>query len=271
MARRVRLIATLAAVLLVLFFGLMAGLRIAGVTAQDLLENAGILTVEHRASAELVSRDVRSLAELNTVRYTMQRIFPYDFMGRGLSDRQVQEKLSSSTRPAEEILSAAELRYWRAYNIALEAGMDPRPEAAEFVVVTTTLYVGYPVDALRESVDDADGHRDAADSLVTLDTRVVDGEERREAVVRLPEPTILNVVVQDVKPEEYPYPDVAISPDAWRRIARFVAEQSKPATVREELFSRARSNAEELIRRVLTQAGIHDVVFVTPKGFTKAD
>jgi hypothetical protein len=99
---------------------------------------------------------------------------------------------------------------------------------------------------------------------------VEDGEQRR-AEVRLPQPTILNVVVQDVKPEEYPYPDVAISPDAWRRIAQFVAEQSKPATVREELFDRARRNTEALITAVLTQAGIDEVTFVSPEGFTPGE
>lgn len=271
MASRARLVLTIAAVLLLVFFGLMAGLRIADVTARDLLENAGILSVERRASAELVSRDVRALAELNTVRYTMQRIFPYDFMDRGLTYRQVQGKLSSSTKAAEDVLSPTELRYWRAYNLALEAGLDPRPEAAEFVVVTTTLYVGYAVDALRESVDDADGPTDPADRFVTLDTREVEGEEQRRAEVRLPEPTILNVVVQDVRPEEYPYPDVAISPDAWRQIAQFVAEQAKPATVREELFERARNNTEALITKVLTQAGVGRVTFVSPQGFTPGE
>jgi hypothetical protein len=248
-----RFLFTLILVLVLLAGGAIIGLSLANVTFEDILVKSGIMSVERYRSAELVSRDVRALAELNTVRYTMQRVFPYDFMDEGLSYTGVLAKLASSTEPAEDVLSPTEYRYWRTYNIALEAGLDPRPQAAEFVVVATTLYVGYELTSI------ADGGE-----LVTLQ------ENAGRAEVHLPRPRILNVVVQDVKPDEYPYPDVSLSPEAWRRIAQFVAEElaqeSRPAATEQALFERAVNNTEALIRAVLTEAGFELVRFVTPEG-----
>jgi hypothetical protein len=254
MAKGRRFLFTVVLLLVLVAGGALMGLRLANVSFQDILVSTGIVSVERRQSAELVSQDVRTLAQLNTVRYTMQRVFPYDFMDEGLSYQGVLAKLASSTEPAEEVLSPAEYRYWRSYNIALEAGLDPRPEAGEFVVVATTLYVGYELS-----------EQAGASRLVTLDS------DARTAEVRLPDPRISNVVVQDVKPEEYPYPDVPLSPEAWRRIARFVAEESRPAATDKELFARARSTTEALIEAVLTQAGMERVRFRRLGDFTNGD
>ena len=253
MARGRRFLFTLVLVLVLLGGGAVIGLRLANVTFEDILVKTGLLSMERHRSAALVSRDVRALAELNTVRYTMQRVFPYDFMDEGLSYTEVLAKLARSTEPAEEVLSPTEYRYWRSYNIALEAGLDPRPQAAEFVVVATTLYVGYDLTGIADE-----------GKLVALH------ENAGVAEVRLPRPRVLNVVVQDVKPEEYPYPDVSLSPDAWRRVAQFVAQEltqeSRPAATDQALFERAENNTESLIQTVLTEAGFEQVRFVSPKG-----
>lgn len=260
MVRRVRLIGSLLLILLLLGAGAFLALRVANISFRDILVNTGVLSVERRSSAELVSQEVRSLAQLNTLRYTLQRVFPYDFMDQGLSYRQVSEKLGSSPAPAEELLTPRELRYWQAYNVALEVGLDPRPEAGEFIVVSTTLLVGYRLDELSGP---------AGERLVTIrDGRVgtgapgAAGESRgRRAEIALPEPQVLDVVVQDVRPEEYPYPDVAISPEGWRRVARFVSEAPRRAGLEEELLERAEQNARALIRTVLTEAGFGEVSF----------
>lgn len=260
MAKRVRLIGSLVLVLLLLGAGAFLALRLADISFRDILVNTGVLSVERRSSAELVSQEVRSLAQLNTVRYTLQRVFPYDFMDQGLSYRQVSEKLGSSPAPAEELLTPRELRYWRAYNVALEVGLDPRPEAGEFIVVSTTLLVGYRLDELSGPAGEQLVRiRDASPDAGAPGTA---GESRgRRAEIALPEPRILDVVVQDVRPEDYPYPDVAISPEGWRRVARFVAEAPRRASLEAELFERAEENAQALIRTVLTEAGFREVSF----------
>ncbi len=265
MAKTYRLVGTLLLILLFVGGGAFLGLRLANIGAREVLEQLGIMSTEQRSSSQVIAQDVRTLARLNTVRYTMQQVFPYDFVPDEAAYRRITNKLNESTAPADEVLGEEELRHWRAYNVAVEAGLDPRPEAGEFVVISTTLYVGYRLDAMP-----GPGENVTPTELVRvreLDEEQTTGEDstaaRRLAEISLPEPSILDIVVQDVRPESYPYPDVELSPEGWRRVASLVREQAPPTAPTEDLYRRARENTEKLLERVLTRAGFDEIRFVS--------
>jgi hypothetical protein len=262
-AKPYRLLTSVVMVLVLLAGGAVLGMRMAEITVRDVLEQVGIVSSERRSSSQIIAGDVRALARLNTVRYTMQQVFPYDFVPDQATYREITEKLSASTATAAELLNEEELRAWRAYNVALEAGLDPRPDAGEFVVISTTLHLGYRLDE--------------SDELVRVLEEATDPEGgsgaalRRVAEISLPEASILEILVKDVRPEQYPFPDVALSPEEWRRVAGFVREHATVQADLTELRRRARRNTERLLEGVLARAGFDEVRFENPGAEPGAD
>ncbi|MEE8440142.1 MAG: hypothetical protein V3S41_00350, partial [Spirochaetia bacterium] len=61
--------------------------------------------------------------------------------------------------------------------------------------------------------------------------------------------------------EEYPYPDVPIGADAWRRVAEFVEEQVVAMPEMANLLTIAGANGRDFVRELLLRAGYDEVVF----------
>jgi hypothetical protein len=79
--------------------------------------------------------------------------------------------------------------------------------------------------------------------------------------VRIPEAAVTDIVIEDVDPSTYPYPDVGLNAEEWREVAEFVSKHVEARTIDEGILSDARENARELVRSLLISAGIDQVSF----------
>lgn len=206
------------------------------------------LHASHRfASSSITLEEIRELSSLATVRYFHRSVFPYDYLPPGVSLNEVLRKLRGSNAEPEDILTPDEHLYLRAYNLASDIRLTSSGGTFDFVVVTLIVTAGYDFDSgVREIV---------IEQVHGSDTRTL------RAVVTLDPPKIVDVSVEDIRPSAYPYPEVALSPDGWRRVAKFVRSELIPDAVLEEVLATARANGEAFLRALFLQAGFAEVRF----------
>jgi len=216
------------------------------------------------ASSSVTLETVRDLYAFNTVEYVHRAVFPYDYLPDGMSIVDILGKLRTSTTTVQRTLTPEEYRYFMAHNLALDIGMDISGHR-DFVVVTVVLTAGFdlehwlpqatdePAATAGEATEPSDGFR--VETIATPDGSI------RRVTLSPPAPSITDVTVEDIDAEAYPYPDVTISADAWRRVAAFVEQQVEILPEIDDLLDRAAANGRAFVRDVLLRAGYDEVVF----------
>jgi len=209
---------------------------------------AEVRTIERFATSSITLESMRELYTFATVRYVHRAVFPYDYLPSGVSLNAILEKRRNSEGLTEDVLSEDEYRYWNTYQLAESINLSRPRNQYDFVVVTLIITAGFEGGA-------------GAEEIVVERFAAPDGEILRRAVVTLAPPTIIETAVEDIDPEDYPYPDTPLGAEAWRRVAEYVREQSVPQEIIDDLLSHARRNGEAFVRGVLLQAGFSQVAF----------
>ena len=204
--------------------------------------------VERFATSSITLESVRDLYELTTVRYVHRAVFPYDYLPSGVSLNEILRKLRGSDRTVRETLSEEEYLYFRTWNLASEIDLSTTGGTFDFVVVTLIITAGFDVGS-------------GGEEIVIEQYTAPDGAAARRATVTLPSPQIIEVAVEDIERDDYPYPDTSLGAEGWREVADYVREHSVPQPVVEEILETAKRNGEEFIRGVLEQAGFAEVRF----------
>ncbi|MFW5814406.1 MAG: hypothetical protein ACOCWX_03070 [Spirochaetota bacterium] len=204
--------------------------------------------VERFATSSITLESVRDLYELTTVRYVHRAVFPYDYLPSDASLNEILRKLRGSDRTVRETLSEEEYLYFRTWNLASEIDLSTSGGTFDFVVVTLIITAGFDVGSREEEI-------------VVERYVAPDGSTARRATVTLPSPQIIEVAVEDIEREDYPYPDTSLGAEGWREVADYVREHSVPQPVIDEILETAKRNGEEFIRGALEQAGFAEVRF----------
>jgi hypothetical protein len=206
---------------------------------------------------------VRDVYAFNTVEYVHRVVFPYDYLPDRISINGILAKIREGGDSVREILDPEEYLYFRAYSLAIDVGIDPGGNR-DFLVVTVVATAGFDLSgspvAAPERSGNGDGGQGPRGGFTVETVSSGDGEIRR-VLVPAPPPIITEVRVEDIQ-GDYPYPDVAIGADDWRRVADFVREQSAELPGVRNLLETARANGEEFIRGLLRDAGYDEVEFV---------
>ncbi|MCK4515659.1 MAG: hypothetical protein KAU31_10400, partial [Spirochaetaceae bacterium] len=108
------------------------------------------------------------------------------------------------------------------------------------------------------------GTADGAAGMVSgfrVETISTPDGDRLRAIVSPPPPAITEIRVEDIVGEDYPYPDIPIGADSWRRVAEFVEEQVVAMPEMTNLLTIAGANGQDFVREVLLRAGYDEVVF----------
>jgi hypothetical protein len=252
---RVAAPALLVAVLLVV----LVRLDILDAPLRNLAEDIGILSRETRSSSEVLLEELGEIYRLNTVEYIYRTVFPFDYMPETTDLTDIMATIRESRGSLDEVLSADQRLYFDAFNLADEVGLGEE----EFLVLTVRVFAGFD---LAGTPFEGAGARGAA--YVTVEP---DGSgEGRRATVRIPPAEVTDIVIEDVDPATYPYPDVGLDADGWRRVAAFIAEHVEARTVDEGILETATDNARELVTTLLLSAGIDQVSFVQPSSANDA-
>ena len=259
---KIRLVSTLALIFLI-HVAVLATLVYTGVVETPMSRiaaNLGILRTSRVASSQLILRQLRDVLSFHSVEYVYRSVFPHDYYPEGVNLIQVLNRLALDNRPAAEILSPEELNYWEAYNLANDVGL--RASRDEFVVVTVRARGGYELEGTaveRDSVDVPASGPGGAFSVT--DARGPGDTSIRVLTIRLPEPEVVDIVVEDVNPDTYRYPEVGLHPEGWQQVAAFVSRRVAARTVEEGILDRTRENTEGFLRSLFKEAGYDRVEF----------
>jgi hypothetical protein len=248
-------------VLLVLAVWLLFFTNILGDSFLPFLPKLRLQRSQVRASSTVTLETVRDLYEFTTVEYIHRAVFPYDYLPDGVSLNEILVKLRNTGGTVRDTLEPDELLYFNTYNLASDIGMSLTGRA-EFVVVTVVISAGFDLSGLADTGvgDDGDG---AAVEFVRVETIQTADGERRRAIVTPPGAVVTDVIVEDITAEEYPYPDVALSAEAWGRVASYVQEEVRKLPQVDEILETADRNGRAFVEGVLLQAGYDEVVFGT--------
>jgi hypothetical protein len=217
---------------------------------------------ERSFSSREILEQVRDVFELHTVEYVYRMVFPHDFYPEGLSLRNVFDRLAEEQGPPAEVLTPEEHAYLRAYNLAYESGLPTTAEGDSFVVVTVRVRGGYQLEATTdleelfrlEPADRGVGNRGTPDP------------EESRVVVLLPRAEVVDLIIEDLNKENYPYPAARVDAEEWSAISSFVAEEARRRTVTDGILKEAEENARVFLTTLLTEAGFEEIFFESAPG-----
>lgn len=230
------------------------------VFGRRILSSVGISESRRIESSRIVLREVREVYQLSTIEYVYRTVFPYDFMDPSVSIGSIMETLRTATGSVETLLSPEEREYFQAYNLSREVGLATGGDEYEFLVVSVVVGAGYDLSdtvlALPSALSD-----DELAQTVRIREEIEDGGVVRSISLPLPETVITHVVIEDRDTASYPYPDVSIQPDGWRRVADFVSERVRERTIDDGILTEAAERGRTAIRSLLLGSGYDRVEF----------
>ena len=183
---------------------------------------------------------------LNTLEAVYKIVFPHDFFPSDLEWRPFLRRVDSGAD-----LSIDEVRWLEVYQLADSVGIDLTSRDNEFVVVTVTAKLGFDLDSFAEET------RNVANAAVGPVSVRSDGS----VVVSTPHVSVTDLIIDDSERQAYPYPDVGMSPDGWRRITDYVARSVPGRLEAASLFEEAEAAGRRFLTGFFNQAGYETVYF----------
>lgn len=223
---------------------IIAGVASAGVLAFLFLFPVGdhpllSLTVHRDVRVDdLVIEEVRDLYRISSVEYLYRVVFPYDFL-----DPRTYSPDARGSVPAMQA-DTAEAR--EAWNLAKKYHLNLGDPDYHFLVVSVVLTAGFDVSLMDEGTWMQSG---------------TTPEGLRTARITLPKPRILETRIEDPGDDNYPYPDVPVSPEAWRDISGLLRNHAERLALQDGILDKARDNTSLFISRMLLNTGYAKVEF----------
>lgn len=197
-----------------------------------------------------VLEEVRDLFLFQTVEYIYKTVFPYDFVPADYDWRTLLRKVAE-----QDTLSAEETEYLSIYRFCEDIGIKLDSNRYEFVVLTAVVRGGFD---LKGTVYERPEEHENLEEFVFVD------EEEKTLYLRFPEPVIVNFTIEDPTAANYPYPDIEISPDNWKKLTNFVSLKIQEQVISEGILEIAKQRGEAFIEKLLIDAGLKQIVFLSP-------
>jgi len=241
---KLRLVRLIVALTLLLLFATALFTDLFGRQLIPGLPKLQLQRVERTQTSVITIADVRAIAELATIQMIHRAVFPYDYLPRDVSLPTVLRKLRTSSRSIQRTLTEEEYRYFRTYSLSQEVDLGTTGGTFDFVVVTIVLTAGI----------------DFTDREISIQVEESE-DENRAVVVHLPKASILDVALEDIDPQAYPYPTASLSAEGLRLVADYVIEETISKERQALLMDEAEQRARQLISSLLEQAGFDEVKF----------
>jgi hypothetical protein len=198
---------------------------------------------EKIAESEILLTQTRTVFKLATIKVLYRTVFPFDFLPADidLNGLLLREEIA----PAG--LSREQRDYLSMYRLTTSLGIEPAKN--EFVVITSIIKGGYPLP-----------DRSGSDTAETGGFALWVDEEG-SLHIEVPDPEILEFIIEDEKSASYEYPDISINPENWRKLTSFVEEKIKQKFINEGFLQEADSNGRAFLRRLFREGGYQNVIF----------
>mgnify|MGYP006292364335 FL=1 len=197
-----------------------------------------------------VLQETRDVLSFQTVEYVYKAVFPYDFVD---PDYDWRELLNKAATDAE--LTDAELDHLDFYAFCRDLGIRLLTDRYEFVVITAVVRAGFD---LSGTVFENPAAAEGISEYVSYD------EEARRLTLRLPEPVIVDFIIEDETSEAYPYPDIAMGPDKWKRLTGYAEGRIRARVMEEGILDQARERGRDFLERIFLGpgTGIEEILFI---------
>ncbi len=233
-----------------------AGITIA--TKGSILGDLGIIRTRTQAFSIAFLKEIKELYTFNTVEYIYKAVFPHDYLPPGENKIQAVRRLQARKNITKDELTDAELQYLEAYDLSRDIGIDPW--ANEFVVLTVIVTGGFDLsNTVFENPESASP--DELSKYFTVTEEHGDDKIVKSIYLNLPRPEITDIVIEDIDPEKYLYPDVKIDAREWKNLVLFTRNRVSEKVVNEGILERAETNGEQFLRIFLNQAGYDKIFF----------
>ncbi len=210
--------------------------------------------------SQQILTELRPVFALSTVEYTYKSVFPYDFFPEESDFVRLRALFYSDRDVPPELEEEMEL-----YRLCRKVGIDPGNKSFDFVVVTSRVKAGYDLSGSAWNPES----KGQAPSLIpvsvfTTDKKSAEGNTRSRVVLRLPEPRISDFIIEDETSDAYQYPDIELTAEKWRLITDYLREKVRTRVVEEGILEHAERRAQDLMSRLLSEAGWEEIRFVDP-------
>jgi len=192
--------------------------------------------------------EVREILSFNTVEYVYKTVFPFDFAPPETDWDNLRWK---QQRNAE--ITEAEKKLLEVYELCSDVGIRLDSRTYVFVVITSVVKGGFD---LQNTVYENPHLVDNLEDYIRID------EESNILYVRLPDPVIVDLIIEDSTSENYKYPDLGIEPENWKKLTAFIAREIEGKVIEEGILDAAQERGEEFFRKLFLEAGYHDIIFM---------
>lgn len=203
---------------------------------------------EKTSVSEGVLEEVREILSFNTVEYVYKTVFPYDFAPPDTDwDRLLlkQQRNLAVTETEKKLLEV--------YQLCTDVGIRLDSRSYTFVVITSVVKGGFDLKGtVYENPESGENLHD----YIRID------KESNSLYIKLPEPVIVDLIIEDSTSENYQYPDLGIEPQSWKKLTAFIAREIEGKVIEEGILETARERGEEFFRRLFLEAGYNDIVFM---------
>ena len=190
---------------------------------------------------------------LQTAEYSMNVLFPYDFVEPGddpdwrfyrfiydTDPEQFRRQSSPLFHPDGKL--SERWRYAPLYALCRECGLDPAGD--NFLVFDVRVKGGLPL------------------SSEDLEVQLPDEDVKRVRLI-LPEPRITDIIIEDRSSENGGFPEIDMTPDQWSLFMEKIRPSVEELAVKKGLLSLAGETAVYLTREIFEGAGfeVEDIVF----------
>jgi len=156
------------------------------------------------------------------------------------------------TYSAGEDLSAEEDDLVYLLTLCLTNGIFTGRDQYGFVVITNIIKAGYNFkDTVFQNMS-----RREEDSA-----EFVSSDEEGTIFITLPQPEILEFIIEDSVSEQYAYPDLNITPESWKEITAFVHSRIIAKVKEDGILEKADENGKRFLEQLLLDSGWNKVVF----------
>ena len=182
---------------------------------------------------------MEDLSRLETLAYIRRSVFPHDYLSPDIEMTELVRTITRHGGRAEEALTPLEYAHYRAANLASHLGMAVRRDQGGYVVVTSIYRFGYDVETL---------------TTYLRSTEKTESAKTADILGALPPGVLLEIEIEALSRETYPYGPVKIDAEGWRRITAFVADIGLPDAVFTEMAERSRDQAIQILRRIIPES-----------------
>jgi hypothetical protein len=101
--------------------------------------------------------------------------------------------------------------------------------------------------------------QDAVKKMIKTDT------PKGMVTITLPDPEIVEVIIEDPSVETYQFPDISFSPAEWKKVAIYISDHIKENKLVEQVLAEAAENTRALLSGLFENAGWEQVVYINPE------